>query len=418
MNNQSRLSNQHATFISAQEACQMLGIKPATLYTYVSRGLVYRISIGAKSQSRYSLSDVLNLKARAEARAGHGPVAADALHWGQPVLSTSISTVGEQSGFAYREHSVAELIQEKAPIESVAELLWTGEYPKRWPQWDVCDGDLFDVLPSLPKHANPYDIAATVLPLLATRDADRHALTPNSERHRARSIIRYIAASVALPESIALAKKALKAKRLSHIIAHALGLSPRKAAAALEVILVLCAEHELNASTFAARVAASTKADLYACLSAAVGTHSGPRQGRALERVLALLDEVRQEGDASAVLQARFSRGDCVPGFGHKLYPHGDPRGQILMHRAKKIAGENRDVRLLFDLVKATKTSQYYPPNLDLGLAMMTMALGIPESKASSLFLIGRFAGWIAHILEQRGQRDLLRPRAEYTPWH
>lgn len=413
MNRQSRLQNQHATFISAAEACDLLSIKPATLYTYVSRGLVYRIPTGQKRQSRYSLSDVLNLKARADARAGHGPVAAEALNWGQPVIQTSISTVGEEMGLTYRGHSVSELIRRKARFESVAELLWTGDLPKRGPIWPKPESPFPTALESLSKEANPFIVTAALLPLLAASDPTRHVMTAESEHQRARQVIRLAAAAVAYPESPARAQMALQKERVADVLAGALAL-PAQRAGHLDRILVLGAEHELNASTFAARVAASTGADLYACLSAAVGTHSGPRHGQAVDRVFVMLDEVKSRGDAGTAMRARLERGDSIPGFGHRLYLHGDPRATPLMKISRAVAPRNTNVQLLWDLIGAAKDAQYYPPNLDMGLAMMAEALGIARSKASSLFMIGRFAGWIAHILEQRTQRSLLRPRAEY----
>ena len=114
-------------------------------------------------------------------------------------------------------------------------------------------------------------------------------------------------------------------------------------------------------------------------------------------------------------MQARLERGESIAGFGHKLYPHGDPRAAPLMKSARAIAAQNEEVRLLWGMVGAAAKAQYHPPNLDTGIAMMAVALGIPTEKASCLFMVGRIAGWIAHILEQRDQQTLLRPRAEYS---
>ena len=173
---------------------------------------------------------------------------------------------------------------------------------------------------------------------------------------------------------------------VSDVLATALGLPLKKTAIHLNKILVLCAEHELNASTFAARVAASTRADLYACLSAAVGTHSGPRQGGAVNRVLAMLDEFSTVGDAQTVMRARLGRGEAIAGFGHKLYPLGDPRANPLMTTARSVSPKKASVQQLWDLVGVAKQARYHPASLDMGIAMMTEALGIPRAKASSLF--------------------------------
>ena len=414
MTRHTRLNNRHATFISSSEACKLLNVKPATLYTYVSRGLIYRLPTGSKRQSRYSLSDVLNVKSRADARAGHGPTAADALNWGQPVIETSISTVGE-AGLGYRGHAVLELIRRNSRFESVAELLWTGQLPEEAPTWPTAT-----VLPvgseSLPPTANPYIVTAALLPLLAAEDETRNVMTAENEYARARQIIRLVVAGIALPESPERAQEALEKPRIAAALATALGLPARKAAEHLDKVLVLCAEHELNASTFAARVAASTRADLYSCLSAALGAHSGPRQGLAVSRVLALLDEAKSGVDAARTLTARLERGESVFGFGQKLYPHGDPRAVPLMTAARRLRPACKDVKFLWDVVGTAKEARYYPPNLDMGIAMMTCALGIARKKAGALFMIGRLAGWVAHILEQRTQPELVRPRAMYVP--
>ncbi len=414
MERQSRLDNRHITFISAAEACDLLKVKPATLYTYVSRGLVFRIPTGNKRQSRYSLQDVLSLKARADARAGHGPVAADALNWGQPVIQTSISTVGEDAGLTYRGHSVLELIRGGRRFESVAELLWTGQIPKRSPNWEASDWRCPPALESLATDAGPYIMTALLLPWLAANDPTRHVNTPEVELQRARQIIRLAAGFIALPKSRALAQEALERPRVGDVFAKALGL-PEEHAVHLDLMLILGAEHELNASAFAARVAASTGADLYSCLSAAIGTHSGPLHGQAVTRVMALLQAAVNGENAKAVLQSRLERGESIPGFGHPLYPRGDPRVAPLMKAARSIAPKNPQVQFLGDLVRAAKDAQYHPPNFDMGHAMMAIALGVELRMASSLFLIARFAGWIAHILEQREQASLLRPRAEYV---
>ena len=415
MDRQSRLNNQHASFVSASEACELLNVKPATLYTYVSRGLIHRIPTGQKRTSRYSLSDVLNLKARAEARSGHGPVAADALHWGQPVIQTSISTVGEKAGLTYRGHSALDLVRRKLKYESVAELLWGGELPKRAPSWQRVENTTLTELAWIPPQASPFAVLGMLLPFLAAADTNRFVVTNDREWERSRQIIRLAAAAMALPQSPERAVEALTKRRVSQVLSCALGL-PLKVAPHIDLALILGAEHELNASTFAARVAASTRADIYACLSAAVAAHSGPRHGQAVGRVFTVLDEVQRCEDAATALHARLERGEFMPGFGHFLYPHGDPRATPLMQAARAIAPENRAVQSLWSLGVAAKEAQYYPPNIDMGHAMLAAALGIHRNKACSLFLIGRFAGWVAHIIEQREQKSLLRPRAEYLP--
>jgi citrate synthase len=186
-------------------------------------------------------------------------------------------------------------------------------------------------------------------------------------------------------------------------------------ARALDAALVLMADHELNASTFAARIAASAGADLYACVSAALATLSGPRHGGASLRVEAFADEVGSPPRAADVVRSRLQRGDPLPGFGHRLYPDGDPRGGHLISAARRLPGRSARLRTLLALADAVRSQGGEPPNSDLGLVALTSALGLPAGAAPAIFALGRCAGWIAHVLEQRADPRLLRPRARYA---
>jgi citrate synthase len=185
-----------------------------------------------------------------------------------------------------------------------------------------------------------------------------------------------------------------------------------RACRALNRALVLVADHELNASTFAARIAAGAGADLYACLSAAVATLSGPLHGGESDRVDALVREVGTPSRARAVILARTQRGDLLPGFGHPLYPDGDPRAPPLLATARVLAPQA--TRTLDAVVREGRRLLGLEPNLDTGLVAIAHATGLSGS-ASAIFALGRCAGWVAHILEQREAGFLLRPRARYV---
>jgi citrate synthase len=194
--------------------------------------------------------------------------------------------------------------------------------------------------------------------------------------------------------------------------------APRQdASSALNLALVLLADHELNASSFAGRIAASTDAHLLACLTAALATLSGPRHGGACDRVEALLDEAAALPRPTSVIEKRARRGDLVPGFGHPLYPQGDPRAVPLLARAQELSRRNPGLRErlapAFALAKAMQR-QGLPATVDFGLVTLTRALGMNAGSAALLFALGRSAGWIAHVLEQRSSEAVLRPRARY----
>ncbi|MCW5831728.1 MAG: helix-turn-helix domain-containing protein [Labilithrix sp.] len=189
----------------------------------------------------------------------------------------------------------------------------------------------------------------------------------------------------------------------------------RASVEAMNVALVLCADHELNASTFAARVAASSGASLTASIVAALAALSGPLHGAATARVEALVAEIERPERAAEVVAARLGRGEAIPGYGHPLYPDGDPRGAHLLEIAGRLSSKARAVRVLVAVTNAMHLVAREAPTVDVGLAALASALGLRRGAAIAVFACGRLAGWIAHALEQREGGHLLRPRARYV---
>ncbi len=386
-------------WLTAGEAAQHLGVKPETLYAYASRGRLERH--GSGRASRYAREDVERLKTRHEARAGHTAVAASALRFGQPVLDSAITGIDER-GPRYRGHVAALLVERGMSFEAVAELLWTGTLANVVPPWPEVRGP---ALPStLGERAPALARAAATLPWLALKDPARFAASTDAELDRARRVL------------LALVSRDNRGGPVAARLLRAWGIAgSRKRLAAVDAGLVLVADHELNPSTFAARIAASTGADLYSCLSAALGVLSGPLHGAASERVEALLVEIKSPRRAARVLDERTQRGEVIPGFGHPLYPDGDPRARILLAIARDLAPKR--LTTLFTIEREMRKQRAEHPNVDFALVGLTMALGVPlgAGGAASLFLSGRLAGWIAHVLEQRQAGFVLRPRARYV---
>jgi citrate synthase len=419
----SGFDNPHEALVDAQEAARILGVKVATLYSYASRRWVRSFPSGRHRQKHYLRDDLERLRHRADARLGHEAVAAGALRWGEPVLSSALTEI-RPDGPWYRGHSVVELAQ-AARFEAVAELLWTGVLPatvQPWPRPRVPAGG------RVRAPGNPIDamLAGLSAARLARYRGHEASTAPARTRRRrgggtARpvtepsgpelvwTLIGLVAAACGRPPSDSLA-----APDVASGIQRALG-APARSARLLESTLVACADHELNASSFAARVAASTGADLEACLIAALAAFTGPRHGAESARVQALVTEAGRPERARATLLARVRRGEGLPGFGHRLYPAGDPRGGLLLSLAFRQPRPAPALGVLRSLVSEAERLDLGAPNVDVGLLAVAHALRLPAFAGQVLFCIGRSAGWVAHVTEQRSSGELLRPRARYV---
>lgn len=391
--------------LTARQACALLGVKPQTLYAYVSRGLVRRVGGERRTGLRYSADDVARLKARHQARSGHGPVAAGALRWGEPVLESALTRI-DVDGPSYRGRSAVALAREGVGYEAVADWLMAGVEPRAWPApLPVKSASL------IPSGTPPLFALAAVVPWVMVSRLEQPRPGPERELDEARALIRTMAACLAAGASSTRMQSALRAGSVAQAAARAFGVGGAKVERAIDEALVVCADHELNASSFTARVAASAGAELFACVSGALQTMTGPLHGATPDRLEALLDDAATARDVAKVVAARQRRGEAIVGFGHPLYPDGDPRATHLLALARKLGGAPKT----FALEKAMAAVGGEPPTLDLGLVAVSEALGLPRGAASGLFALGRSAGWVAHALEQRAQGFLLRPRARYV---
>jgi len=407
MVDQRRIDDQR--FVDARTAAKHLGIQVRTLYAYVSRGQVRSVP-GERGRPRlYALADLERLRVRKEARAGHGAVAAGALRWGEPVLDSAITAITPR-GPAYRGRLATELAASGTPFENVAELLWSGYLPAEPVAWPRTAMPLAPLAKLLGDSAGALAAMALIIEVAAL--GDRHVERdgrPDALIARGRALIPLLAAALAPGLAAASFTRALGAPSVAATCARALGLDD-DAAPVLDRVLVLLADHELNASSFVARVAASTDADPYACVLAALATLSGPKHGNAWIEVVRFADEVGSPEAARAAVRALRKKDRVPPGFGHPLYPAGDPRCPPLLELAR--GKPARRARTLLAIVDAATDAQ---PNVDVGLAALIAALGLPPDAASGLFAVARTAGWLAHALEQRTLGVLLRPRARYV---
>lgn len=401
--------------MTAAEAAKQLGVKLPTLYAYVSRGLLRSLAPdGAGRARRYLRSDVDGLRARQR-----GASASRALAWGEPVLDSAITAMTPR-GPAYRGLIAVDLARSGVSFEAACELLWTGTLPAPETRWEVPDEapEFRAVARLLPKDASRTSCAIALVAMAGANDRHRHDRRLEAVLPRARRLARLLACALALPGNPARAAEAWKEESIARAVLHACGVRPReRSVAALDRWLLLSADHELNASTFAARVAASTGADLYAAALAGLAAFSGPRHGSASDRAEALVAEIGRAENADRVVRERARRGERTPGFGHHFKPyneHGDPRALVVLEEAWEIAPKNRAVQCVNAIIRAMELAQRPKPNIDVGIVALRAALGLPLGAAAGVFAVGRSAGWSAHVLEQYGSDQLLRPRARY----
>ena len=377
-----------ADWIAAEEARDRLGVRAQTLYAYVSRGRVQvRPDPGDSRRSLYRAADIAALTERKSRSRKVSEVAAGAISWGEPVLSSEITTVSGGRLF-YRGRDAIRLAETET-LEAVARLL-RGGHGAALKRTDR------------PKPPDAPDMRTRAFLALA----QRAAVDPPA-RGRAPLALAIEAATLldVLTDAVA---GFVGGGAIHNRLALAWGQGPGGPGAELiRRILVLVADHELNPSAFAARVAASTGGSLAASALAGLSTLSGPRHGGATQAVVKFAAEAAQAGPRDAIA-SRLADDRALPGFGHHLYPDGDPRAAALL----ELFEPPEDLARLRTLVEAI-TGQ--AANVDFALIAACEALKLPKDAPFALFAVARCAGWIAHAIEQ-GQADtLIRPRARYV---
>jgi citrate synthase len=391
----------NTTYLTAQQAAEYLGVSTATLYSYVSRGLLHSEPIGANTRSRrYLAADVYALQQRKEQRRNPSSVAATVLDFGEPVLNSAITLI-LGGHLYYRGYDACALARDET-FENVTNLLWTGELSVSTPSTPLPSAWLA-LLQHVPPQTTPLAALQSLLPLVQTLDPSAHDLSSPSVARLGQSIIQLLIAIIGGEVSPTVVEGLMSAWQPTLPEAPAL----------LNAMLVLAADHELNISSFTARCVASTGAPPHAALAAALAALQGPRHGGQTLRCEAFLREVAWDGPQAVT--NRLRRGDPLPGFGHLLYPDGDPRGHYLTEAALAAAPDSSAasvVRTARDSVMAQVGLQ---PSLDFGLVAAGRVLGLPSGAPLLLFALGRIAGWIGHIIEQYQADQLIRPRARYN---
>ena len=387
-------------WLSAAEAARRLGVKRETLYAYVSRGLVRSTPKGGRTRARlYAREDIERARRRAEDRRDPTAIAAHALSHGSPVLESSITLI-EGGRLFYRGHDAVELSRTRS-IAEVASLIWRGA---------------FDASPSATTRRRAELAVGRTLPFVARAQC---LLAAASARDPLAFDFRADAVAAAGTRILDLMVDAADGARMPDAPVEerlAAGWKvPRRAAGLLRAAIILCADHELNVSAFTARCVASAGGSPYGAVLAGLSALEGIRHGGLTTRVESMLQAMRQERSGHEALAARLREGAALDGFGHPLYPDGDPRAAELLAQLQERYPRSPELRFAREVAAAAWSALEQGPTIDFALATLSRVAGLPPRSGLALFAIGRTIGWIGHALEQYASGTLIRPRAKYV---
>ncbi|MEA2237258.1 MAG: citrate synthase [Thermoanaerobaculia bacterium] len=389
-------------WLSSKEASTFLGVSATTLYAYVSRGLVRSSASPGKSHlRRYAAEDLERLRGRRELRRDPAKTAERALHWGMPVLESAITLI-DSDRLYYRGHDACELAQKRS-VEEVAALLWTGDFAvdlfANTPLHVVAGGESAEALPFISR-------AQSMLPLVAVHDSLAFDLRSRAVAQTGWRIVNLLTSVAVESSDLEETIEETLCKRWIPRTAHATEI--------LRAALILCADHELNVSSFTARCVASAKSNPYAVVVAGLAAIEGAKHGGMSEKVETMLDELRRTRDVRKALADRLRRGEPIYGFGHPLYANGDPRAALLMEMLGRRFAKSAELTFARSVAKAGEELTGDKPTIDFALVAVARTLKLPRGAALTLFALGRSIGWIGHAIEQYANDEMIRPRAKY----
>ena len=338
---------------------------------------------------------------------------------------------GEQGVLAYRGYDIHDLA-DNSTFEEVCYLLWFGRLPKadelkslrqKLAEERKLDASILEGLDRLPKHVLPMDVLRTLTSTLSYYDPEFDRNDHDANIHKAIRLTSQISMLVASYDRIRKGKPVVEPDRsLSHAANFLLMLNGEKpsstAERALDIALILHADHELNASTFAARVTAATLSDMHSAVTSAIGALKGPLHGGANEAVFKILMEIDQEGaDPVEFVKGMLAEKKKIPGFGHRVYHTEDPRATHLRNMSRDLgqsSGNPKWFEYSHKIEEFVKADKKLNANVDFYSASTYHTLGIEVDLFTPIFAMSRMSGWTAHVIEQLDDNRLIRPRAEY----
>jgi citrate synthase len=386
--------------LTTQEVARRLGVKPETVYAYVSRGLLDSARGPGGRNSTFDPKQVDRLAAR---RRRAGPLA----------IGTGVTLIDE-SRYYYRGVDVAELARGYS-YEAVAEWLWTGvlEPGVRFTAPEDAVRTARVAIEALPRHSALMDRLRVAVVAAAVADPLRFELTGSAVTATARSLIATLVESLPLLGSDAPTRASLAQRLWPRLSARQ---PTEQMIQCVDAALVLLIDHDLAASTLAARVAASARANPYAVVSAGLGALEGPLHGAASGLAHRMLAECLDRGTAAPVVADQLRAGRRIPGLGHRVYPAADPRASLLFTMLEQVPGAQPVIEMANEVVTTAGRVRPLHPNVDLALAVLSLTAAMPADAGEVIFAVGRTAGWVAHALEEYSERPLrMRPSGQYT---
>lgn len=398
-------------YYSAREAAEKLQISRSSLYAYVSRGLIRsEAKVGHLRERLYLAADIDKLIQRKTVRKAPDEAALGALDWGLPVLDSAISQI--QAGqIYYRGHELAECVR-KFSLEETIALLW------EQPDLSLCSSDSVASLSQIFRLIQPleqslktqslswFERLQVMTPWLASQDLHALDLSVTGVQRSSEYLLLWIYA-------LAVGSDVFKANASESLLEGFKEILPTKSQRELlRVLMIVCADHELNVSAFSARCVASARGTPHAALVAALAALSGGRHGGLSRRVESLFQTCEQAVSVQQGLKLWLQQAPGLPGFGHKLYPEGDPRWLCVKDCLLRHFSDATGLGLILEIADLGTAYTELLPSLDFALVSAARLLAPQQYSALDWFALGRLPGWLAHIQEQYQQPELIRPRA------
>jgi 2-methylcitrate synthase len=338
---------------------------------------------------------------------------------------------GERGILSYRGIDIHELA-EKSSLEEVCYLLWFSRLPQQRELDDLTEtlarnrtvpSNVFEMMRKFPQDANPMEVLRTAVSALSLYDPDAASNSREANLRKSYRLTGQVASIVAAIDRIRHGKAPLapdaSLKHAANFVYMLTGKKPDATAEkAFDVALILHADHEFNASTFAARVTAGTLSDIHSATTSAIGALKGPLHGGANQEVMKMLLEIGEAKNAAAYLKRALSQKKKISGFGHRVYHTEDPRATHLRQMSQNLcesSGNHKWFEISRIIEETMKSEKNINANVDFYSATVYYTLGVPVDLFTPIFAVSRISGWTAHILEQLENNRLIRPRAEYT---